>query len=201
MQWFTGDSVLALLPLPDTAEGPQVSMVWSASDEQAAEIMGVEHAMQAEQLSRQLQAITGGRLGKLKLRSTLHAFPLTLEKTAMVSAGVALVSDAAHRVHPLAGQGLNLGLGDVAELIQVLVAKPKHVGVGELRILEQYRRARAEPIAAMSFATDALHRLFKVQAVPVVWARNVGMSVLNKVPFLKRQLIANAAGISPRDRH
>ena len=111
-----------------------------------------------------------------------------------------MVSDAAHRIHPLAGQGLNLGLGDVDELIRTLVAKPKHAGVGDLRVLERYRRARAEPIASMSFVTDSLHRLFVSPSLPAVWLRNTGMTVLNHVPFLKRQFIANAAGIRPRDR-
>lgn len=200
MQWFTGDSILALLPLPDTVEGPQVSMVWAGSENWVQEMMSLSPVERSDHLAKQLHSVTEGRLGKLTVRSEVYAFPLSLEKTGMVCAGVALVSDAAHRVHPLAGQGLNLGLGDVDELIRVLAAKPKQTSVGELRLLEQYRRARAEPIASMSLVTDGLHRLFAVKATPVVWLRNTGMSVFNKIPFLKRQLIANAAGVRPYHR-
>ena len=197
-QWFTGESVVALLPLPDTAQGPQVSMVWSGPEDWVNSMMALSAEERAEQLSVRLQAVTGGRLGRLTVRAPVYAFPLSVERSDMVAPQVALVSDAAHRVHPLAGQGLNLGLGDVDELIRVLADKPKHASVGDLRVLERYRRARAEPIAAMSFVTDSLHRLFAVQATPVVWLRNTGMSIVNKLPFIKRQLIANAAGVHKR---
>lgn len=194
LQWFTGDSILALLPLPDTTEGPQVSMVWSAPEGDIARLMAMQEPARTQYLQAQLQAITGGRLGALRLRAPLYHFPLTFERTGMVAPGVALVSDAAHRVHPLAGQGLNLGLGDVEELIRVLAHKPQHISVGNIQVLQQYKRRRAEPIAAMRLVTDSLHRLFGVRAAPIAWARNVGMSVVNQLPFLKKQLIANAAG-------
>lgn len=194
VQWFTGDSILALLPMPDTANGHQVSMVWSLREQAAAELMAMEPEARAAFLEARLAAATGGRLGQLRLRSTPFAFPLFLERSGMVAPGVALVSDAAHRVHPLAGQGLNLGLGDVQELLRVLVDKKNFRSPGDERVLNRYRRARAQPLLAMSAATDGLHRLFAAQAAPVVALRNLGMQAADRLPMVKRFLIGGAAG-------
>ena len=194
IQWFTGDSILALLPMPDTAGGHQVSMVWSLPEQAAAELMALEPQARDEFLDTRLAAATGGRLGRLRLRSTPFAFPLFLERSGMVAPGVALVSDAAHRVHPLAGQGLNLGLGDVQSLLGILAGRESYRGVGDERVLSRYRRARAQPLLAMSAATDGLHRLFAVQAAPVVALRNLGMQAVDQLPFVKRLLIGGAAG-------
>jgi 2-polyprenyl-6-methoxyphenol hydroxylase-like FAD-dependent oxidoreductase len=112
----------------------------------------------------------------------------------MVAPGVALVGDAGHRVHPLAGQGLNLGLGDVEALLHELSRKESFRGAGDLRVLHRYRRARAEPVLAMRLATDGLHRLFASPATPVAWARNLGMRCADRLPFVKRILIDAAAG-------
>lgn len=194
LQWFTGDSVLALLPMPDTAEGPQVSMVWSLPEGRAREFLDMEGAAQQDFLASQVLAITGARLGRVRLRSKPLGFPLTLERSGMVAPGVALVGDAAHRVHPLAGQGLNLGLGDVQDLLGVLQAKEAFRRAGDMRVLSRYRRARAEPVLAMSLVTDGLHRVFASQCAPLAWARNEGMRLVDRVPFLKRRLIQAAAG-------
>ncbi|NYT62651.1 UbiH/UbiF family hydroxylase [Alcaligenaceae bacterium] len=194
MQWFTGDSILALLPLPDTADGHQVSMVWSMPEAMAKALMALPEDERNKNLEVRLAAISNGRLGRLTARSPMFGFPLFLDQSGMVAPGVALVSDAAHRVHPLAGQGLNLGLADVAELIRVLGDKETYRGPGDLRVLHRYRRARAEPIMAMRVATDGLHRLFAVQAAPVAWARNVGMQCVDHLPFIKRFLIGGASG-------
>lgn len=194
VQWFTGDSILALLPMPDTAQGHQVSMVWSLPERAAADLMAMEEPARADFLETRLAAASGGRLGRLSLRSTPFAFPLFLERSGMVAPGVALVSDAAHRVHPLAGQGLNLGLGDVRELLRILSDKENYRSVGDERVLRRYRRARAQPILAMSVATDGLHRLFASQAAPVVAMRNLGMQAVDRLPMVKRFLIGGAAG-------
>src|SRR5690606_11048981 len=194
VQWFTGDSILALLPMPDTAQGHQVSMVWSVPGNVAAEWMAMDPESRARELERRLAAATGGLLGRLSVRSTPFAFPLFLWCSGMVAPGVALVSDAGHRVHPLAGQGLNLGLGDVRELLRVLVEKESHRSLGDERVLSRYRRARARPILAMSLATDGLHRLFASQATPLVALRNLGMQAVDHLPVIKRFLIGGAAG-------
>lgn len=193
-QWFTGDAVLALLPLPDTSDGPQVSMVWSVEASQAQAFMAMEREEQTAHLSSLLGALTGYRLGQLQLRSQPYAFPLTLERSDMIAPRIALVGDAAHRVHPLAGQGLNLGLGDIKELIRVLQAKASYEAIGELRVLARYKRARAEPILAMRCFTHGIHQLFKLPGAPAALLRNVGMKAVNQLPGIKRLLINEAAG-------
>lgn len=193
LQWFTGDSILALLPLPATSDGHQVSMVWSMPDAMAKELMALPETERNARLESRLSMASGGRLGRLTVRSPLFGFPLHLEKSGMVAPGVALVGDAAHRVHPLAGQGLNLGLADVEDLLRILAAREDYRAVGDLRVLHRYRRARAEAVMAMSAATDGLHRLFAAQAAPVAWARNFGMSCIDRLPFIK-QLLIGAAG-------
>ncbi|NYT65632.1 FAD-dependent monooxygenase [Alcaligenaceae bacterium] len=194
LQWFTGDSILALLPMPDTNQGHQVSMVWSMPESRAKYLQQLPNDQRNAMLTQELAAVTGDRLGKLHVRSPLFAFPLTLEGSDMVAPGVALVGDAAHRVHPLAGQGLNLGLADVAELLRVLTDKEQYRSAGDMRVLSRYRRARAEPILAMRLATDGLHRLFASKIAAIAWARNLGMRGVNHLPLLKRFLIGGAAG-------
>lgn len=191
-QWFTGDSILALLPMPDTADGNQASLVWSMYETDAQQWIAMNPDQQQDYFSKHVRAITGGRLGNVTLRSKPQGFPLTLERTAMVAPGVALVGDAAHRVHPLAGQGLNLGLGDVQDLIHVLTDTSNY-SHADMRILSRYRRHRAEPVLAMALVTDGLHKLFAAQSTPLAWARNVGMRIVNDVPFIKRHLIRSAS--------
>jgi 2-octaprenylphenol hydroxylase len=194
IQWFTGDSILALLPMPDTADGHQVSMVWSMPERSATEFMAMAAPQRDAFLESRLAATTGGRLGHLRPRSTPFSFPLFLERSGMVAPGVALVSDAAHRVHPLAGQGLNLGLGDVEALLHILTTRERYRAVSDERVLNRYRRARVQPLLAMSVATDGLHKLFGVQAAPVVALRNLGMQAVDRLPAIKRFLIGGAAG-------
>ena len=193
-QWFTGDSVFAQLPMPDTADGPQASLVWSMPAGRAQEWLALDEAGQQAFFAAHARAITGDRLGALRLRTRPVGFPLTLERSAMIAGGVALVGDAAHRVHPLAGQGLNLGLGDVRELIEVLRSREPHRAPGDPRVLARYRRRRAEPVWAMGLVTDGLHRLFGAPHAPTAWARNQGMRLVDSLPFLKRRLIRAAAG-------
>lgn len=193
-QWFTGDSVFALLPMPDTADGPQASLVWSMHEGRARQWLALDGDAQQAFLAAHARAITGDRLGALRLRTRPQGFPLTLERSAMTAPGVALIGDAAHRVHPLAGQGLNLGLGDVRELVDVLRMREPHRTPGDPRVLARYRRRRAEPVQAMGLVTDGLHRLFGASNAPTAWARNQGMRLVDGVPFLKRRLIQAAAG-------
>lgn len=192
LQWFTGSSILALLPLADTSQGHQVSMVWSMPEQQANNLLAMPDEQLNHTLQTRLQAISNGRLGRLTVRSKVFSFPLTLENSGMVAPGVALVGDAAHRVHPLAGQGLNLGFGDVQQLIKVLQTKEAWRNVGDERVLARYRRYRAEPIFAMRAATHGLHTLFGIKAAPVIAMRNVGMHIVNRIPFVKRALIMGA---------
>ncbi|CAB3656472.1 UbiH/UbiF family hydroxylase [Achromobacter piechaudii] len=193
IQWFRDDGVLALLPLPDTADGPQVSMVWSMRSELAQALLALSADEQSARLETLLADASEGRLGRLKVRSKLHGFPLTLERAQMVAPGIALAGDAAHRLHPLAGQGLNLGLGDVEALARTVAGREPYRSAGDIRVLHRYQRARAEPVLAMRLATDGLHKLFASHATPLVWLRNAGMHWVEKTPLIKRRLIAGAS--------
>ena len=193
LQWFNNQGVLALLPMPSTQAGAQVSMVWSLKESLAQELLALPASEQAAELSVRLAALTTGRLGALTLRSALHAFPLSLNQSPLIGEHIALVGDAAHRLHPLAGQGLNLGLGDVEALVNVLAEREAFRSPGEAIVLRRYRRARAEPVLALRLVTDGLHRLFAAQSAPVAWLRNIGMSAVEKLPMMKRYLIAEAS--------
>lgn len=194
-QWFANGRVLALLPMPDTSEGHQVSLVWSVDNALAKRFLDMDAQTLAVKLPAALQQVTGERLGALRVRSALHGFSLTLEKAQVVAPGVALVGDAAHRVHPLAGQGLNLGLVDVKVLAQVLGAKAHFRPYGDLRVLERYARERAADVLAMRVATDGLYRLFAREAMPLSLLRNAGMNLVQQLPWVKRRLIAGASGL------
>ncbi len=193
VQWFREDGVLALLPLPDTRAGHQVSMVWSMKEQQANELLAQDSSQQARTLCAMLAQATAGQLGMLTQCAALHGFPLTLNQSPMIDDRLALVGDAAHRLHPLAGQGLNLGLGDVQSLVDVVAGREPFRAAGDPMVLRRYRRARAEPVMAMRLVTDGLHRLFNAQTAPVVWLRNIGMNLVEKLPFIKRQIIGGAS--------
>ncbi|CAM3384351.1 UbiH/UbiF family hydroxylase [Bordetella sputigena] len=194
MQWFHDEGVLALLPLPDTARGPQVSMVWSAPTARAQALQALPAEAQADAVVAHLAAVTQGRLGDLRMNIGLHGFPLFLEHAQMTAPGVALVGDAAHRLHPLAGQGLNLGLGDAEALAAIVARREPYRAAGDARVLRRYQRARAEPVLAMRLATDGLHKLFTSRAAPAAWLRNAGMRWVDAAPLFKRLLIEQASG-------
>jgi ubiquinone biosynthesis UbiH/UbiF/VisC/COQ6 family hydroxylase len=192
-QWFNDQGVLALLPMPATQAGAQVSLVWSLKESLAQALLALSPEEQADALRTRLAGLTANRLGELTLRGSLNSFALSLNQSPMIGERIALVGDAAHRVHPLAGQGLNLGLGDVQALVGVLAQREDFRSAGDALVLRRYRRARAEAVMAMRVVTDGLHRLFEVQNAPVAWLRNLGMTAVEKLPFLKRTLISGAS--------
>ncbi len=189
-QWFTGaEGIVALLPLP----GNLVSLVWSAPDALAESL----RAESAQQLAGRLAPYAQSKLGALTpLQPELvRDFPLRLLRPhAMVSAHVALVGDAAHVVHPLAGHGMNLGFADVAELVAIVNAREPQRGIGDERVLARYARARKEDVLLMQLATDGLERLFGTDLEPLRVMRNLGLNLLDKLPVLKRRLISHALG-------
>lgn len=193
MQWFTPEGVLALLPMPTTADGPQVSMVWSAKEALANEVLAMSASEHAQFLSHRLSWMTASRLGQLTMRGGLQGFALSLNQSPVMTEGLVLVGDAAHRVHPLAGQGLNLGLGDVEALVDTIAGRESFRSPGDSMLLRRYRRARAEPVLAMRLVTDGLFRLFDAPQAPVSWLRNMGMNIVEQLPFVKRYLIAGAS--------
>lgn len=186
-QWFRRDGILALLPLP----GDRVSMVWSTRDEHAAELM----ALPAAELAAQVTAASADALGALQVITPAAAFPLRLQRVRqMVKPRLALVGDAAHNVHPLAGQGVNLGFRDARELAEVLAARGAQGDCGDYYLLRRYERARREDIAAMQFATDALQRLFNNDSPLLARARNFGLRLTNRQSALKNFLVQHAVG-------
>jgi 2-polyprenyl-6-methoxyphenol hydroxylase-like FAD-dependent oxidoreductase len=139
-------------------------------------------------------ARTQSILGELTLRGGVHAFALRLIRVdPLVGERIALVGDAAHVVHPLAGQGLNLGLRDVSELLRVLAAREAFRDPGDAVLLRRYARARAEPVGLMRLTTDGLARLFGADDPRVRRLRNTGLALVDKLAPLKNALIRHAA--------
>lgn len=186
-QWFTDEGVFALLPLP----GQHVSMVWSAPDALAAQLVQLEPDALAARAARR----SGHALGALASIGAAHAFALRrVQVDRLVAPRVALIGDAAHVVHPLAGQGLNLGLLDVSEWLRVLAAREPFRDPGDLVLLRRYERARAEPLALMRWTTDGLNRLFANEDPWVRRLRNTGLAAVERIAPLKRALIRHALG-------
>jgi ubiquinone biosynthesis UbiH/UbiF/VisC/COQ6 family hydroxylase len=183
-QWFTPDGILALLPLP----GRRISIVWSVSPEKSAELLALTH----EELCARVSEASHGTLGELKVITPPAAFPLRVLNLAHITKPrLALVGDAAHNVHPLAGQGVNLGLRDARELAQTIMQRGA-LDCGDLRVLRRYERARQEDILSMQLTTDALKNLF-VNDNPVLRTlRNVGLAATNHIVPLKKMLARHA---------
>ena len=189
-QWFTGDEgIVALLPLA----GKRVSLVWSAPDALADTLMRESLSEMAVRLAPLCEA----QLGALRplLPETVKDVPLALIRPhAIVAPRVALVGDAAHVIHPMAGHGMNLGFADVAALLGAISAREDHRSIGDERVLGRYARAHKEEVLLMQFATDGLARLFGADLEPIRVVRNLGLNLLNKLPTLKRRLMAHAMG-------
>ncbi len=189
-QWFgSEEGVIALLPLP----GKQVSLVWSAPEQLAKQLQRES----LDQVAERLSALSGHKLGQLQpLQPEARGlFPLSLLRPhAIVAPRVALVGDAAHVVHPLAGQGMNLGFGDV-RVLQAILQEPKaEHDCGAPSLLARYQRERKEEVFLMQLTTDALMRLFEVDLEAVRVLRNAGMQLLDRLSPLKRRLISHALG-------
>jgi 2-octaprenylphenol hydroxylase len=189
-QWFTcSDGIIALLPLP----GNRVSLVWSAPETLAATLM--EESM--GELAVRLCEYADEPLGTLKplQPEAVKAVSLALVRPHSLTAPhVALIGDAAHAVHPLAGHGMNLGFGDIVDLLRVMSEREEHRAIGDERVLARYARARKEDVLLMQLATDGLERLFGANLEPLRVARNLGLNLLDKLPFIKRRLMAHALG-------
>jgi ubiquinone biosynthesis UbiH/UbiF/VisC/COQ6 family hydroxylase len=181
-QWFRDDgSVLAWLPLP----GSRISIVWSAPEALAHELTGLA----PPDLATRVGEAGGDALGALTPLGTAAAFPLhSLRVASPVARRLALVGDAAHGVHPLAGQGVNLGFGDAETLAGVLAGRGPVADCGAALLLERYARTRAEPVLAMQTAIEALGRLFALRSRAVRTIRNAGMSAIDRMPLLKNAL-------------
>jgi ubiquinone biosynthesis UbiH/UbiF/VisC/COQ6 family hydroxylase len=185
-QWFRNDGVLAYLPLP----GDRMSMVWSTPEAHGRELVALDPA----ELCRRVAVAGHGILGDLELLTPPKAFPLQmLTAESMIARRVALVGDAAHVVHPLAGQGVNLGFGDARMLGEVLrdrgIADP-----GDRMLLRRYERTRAEAILAMRTVTHGLVGLFGQTGHIPSRLRNLGLNLTHRLPVIKNLLVRHAVG-------
>jgi 2-polyprenyl-6-methoxyphenol hydroxylase-like FAD-dependent oxidoreductase len=188
-QWFRSPDVLALLPFDRPEPGRSYALVWSVPDARADELL----AMDAAAFERALDLATAGAAGPLRLSGERAAWPLTLARAEQVCGpGWALLGDAAHVVHPLAGQGLNLGLADVRALAGVLAAREAWRTLGDERLLRRYARMREGPTRAMGQLTDSLLHLFASDVPALRELRNRGMSLVNRLAPLKRLLASQA---------
>jgi ubiquinone biosynthesis UbiH/UbiF/VisC/COQ6 family hydroxylase len=192
-QWFTDQGVVALLPLP----GEHVSLVWSAPQELAVELAALSADQLAGRVTERCASAAGDTtgVGQLTPIGKAHTFPLRrIAVSRLIASRAALIGDAAHVVHPLAGQGLNLGLQDVALLLEVVRAREAFRDVGDATVLRRYERGRAEALGLMRFTTDSLAQLFAFDDPLVRRLRNAGMAAVNRLSPLKNALIRRALG-------
>lgn len=190
-QVFRQQGPLALLPLQDSQ---RCSIVWSTTPQQAEELM----ALTPEQFNQALTAASQSVLGRLSLQTERQLFPLRMRYASeWVKGRVVLVADAAHSIHPLAGQGMNLGLLDVAALAELIcqqIAEDKDIS--EPRMLRQYERWRKAEAQTMIAAMEAFKRGFSNNQPLLKLVRGAGMKVFDQLPWLKRKVITAALGNS-----
>lgn len=189
-QFFMPEGPLAILPLP----GNRSSIVWTEERGRAEAIQSFAE----EDYLAVLRPRFGDFLGAIRLEGRRYAYPLGLSLAARWTAPrLALAGDAAHGIHPLAGQGLNLGLRDVAALAEVLVAaRRRGQDIGAADVLGDYQRWRRFDTALLAAATDGINRLFSNDNPILRLGRDLGLGIVNRLPPVRRALIAEAAGLS-----
>lgn len=188
-QRFLSGGPLAFLPLNDAH---LCSIVWSLPTEQAEQLKTIDK----NSFELRLAEAFNHQLGKVELVSERASFPLALAHARdYVKPGFALLGDAAHTIHPLAGQGVNIGLQDAVALAGTLVwAVQQQRQIGSLHTLKKYQRRRLAENLLMQFSMDGFHRLFTQSATPVSWLRTAGMRQVNKSQWLKNRIMLQAIG-------
>ncbi len=190
-QWFRGGDVLALLPMGG-ADSRALALVWSVSQARAAQLLKLDDAA----FCAEIQTVCEPWTGRLTLTGARAAWPLALSRaTRWVGGGWALAGDAAHTVHPLAGQGLNLGLADAACLASTLTGREYWRGIGDEKLLRRYERARKADVAAIAAVTDGLHGLFSQTGGPWPSLRAIGLNSFSRSGWLKSWAMRQAAGL------
>src|SRR5215218_7908684 len=184
----------ALLPMNDDAEGHRSAIVWSVPKEDAAGWMSLSD----EQFAGEAQAAMGGFLGKIEMAAQRSTFPLGFHHAArIIGERLALVGDAAHAIHPIAGQGLNLGFRDAAALAQVLVEGARlGLDLGDRQLLDRYQRWRAIDALSVSIATDSLTRIYGIPGKTASAVRRFGMGLIGRVAPVRDRLMSEARGTS-----
>lgn len=194
---FTDSGPLAMLPMPASQERePRCSLVWTVRSDQVDEVMSWD---ETTFLSR-LQERFGQRLGKLNKAGARHAYPLALLRAdEHVRPRLALIGNAAHTLHPVAGQGFNLGIRDVAVLAELLVdARQRGADLGSMSVLQRYADWRKQDHRNVITFTDSLARLFSNPLWPVVWVRNMGLLAMDLLPPVKHPLTRLTMGLGGR---
>ncbi|WP_119153764.1 FAD-dependent monooxygenase [Caldimonas tepidiphila] len=188
-QWFRSPDVLALLPFDRPQPGHSYGLVWSVPESRVDALMALDDAAFADALTE----ATGGAAGRLRLSAPRGTWPLAIARAdRWCGPGWVLLGDAAHVVHPLAGQGLNLGLADVECLSRVLATREGWRRLGDERLLRRYERERALPTWAMGSVTDGLLHLFAAPDAPLRELRNRGLGLVNRLTPIKRWLTRQA---------
>jgi 2-octaprenylphenol hydroxylase len=194
-QCFAESGPLAFLPLKDEqGSNEYCSIVWSQTVDRARSLMDLDDAAFCKQLTEESEAM----LGQVKEVSKRFSIPLRQRHAKeYVAPGVALIGDAAHTIHPLAGQGVNLGFKDVVALSEVLKDADQHeLNPGLEPILKRYQRQRQADNLLMMGAMEGFKRLFAQPDPLVRWMRNTGLDFVNKQSFIKKQLVKHAMGLS-----
>lgn len=200
-QRFLPHGPLAFLPLSDNghtvATGDDCScyssIVWSADTDKAKELMSLDDQAFSRQLTRAFEA----QMGSIEAVSKRYSFPLRQSHAVdYVKPGIVLIGDAAHVIHPLAGQGVNLGLQDVRVLSEELLrAYESSADLGGELSLRRYQRRRKADNLAMMAAMEGFKRLFGSRSLPLIWLRNAGMRQLNKLEPVKHHIVRQAMGL------
>lgn len=193
-QCFNESGPLALLPLEDAdSSSGYCSIVWSQTPERAQELMGLDDEAFLDALTGESEQI----LGEVLEVSKRFSIPLRQRHAKdYVAPGVALIGDAAHTIHPLAGQGVNLGFKDVTALSKMLLlADQKGLEADNMLLLKRYQRQRQGDNLLMMGAMEGFKRLFAQPDPLIRWARNFGLGAVNKQPFVKKQLMKHAMGL------
>ena len=189
-QRFLSTGPLALLPLNNS----ECSIVWSANDDYATQLMQLDE----QKFEQALTQASESKLGEITLCSKRASFPLLSgQAKSMVQTRIALVGDAAHALHPLAGQGANLGFTDAAVLADVLANTERDIG--SYKVLRKYERARAGETLVMQHAMNALVAIFCSTSTPVITARNFALNSVDKTQSLKKFFMRHAMGLN-KDR-
>lgn len=195
IEHFLPSGPFAILPLSDGGSlGHRSSIVWTEASENVPALLSLDESDLRDEIERRF----GLELGEIALETPVGAYPLSFGMArSFVGERIALLGDAAHVIHPIAGQGLNLGLKDVAALAEAIVdAARLGLDVGGVDVLEDYQRARRFDTVAMGVVTDGLNRLFSNDATPLRLARDLGLGLVDRLPGLKRFFIREAAGLA-----
>jgi len=184
----------ALLPMNDDDGGHRSAIVWSVPEEDAAGWLSLNDA----DFAAEAEAAMGGFLGKIEMLAPRSSYPLGFHHAAQITATrLALIGDAAHAIHPIAGQGLNLGFRDVAALTQVLVEGARlGLDLGDKQLLDRYQRWRSLDSLSVAFATDSLTKVYGVPGMAASAVRRFGMGLVGRLSPLRNRLMNEARGTS-----